>query len=335
MTLPRFRFAATAAVGAFAATLAFAQAPKALAPMSPDTVLADNGIARITRADYDLELTRLPPDVRGGFATSEKRVVDLINRLLVTRTLAIQADQARLLEEPETARRVAAEMERLKAQLMQMKWERDAEAAFEANIASFEARARELFAIDPTKYGSPAEVAASHIMFMVPRHPQDEATRLVEAARKDILAGADFGKVAAERSEDPAAKDSQGQLGYFKRGQSEAAFEQAAFAMTKVGEISGPVVTSLGVHLIRLDGRREGRAATFEQAKPRIMADLRKGYVDGQKDAAMEKVRIDAFKGTDMAKVDAMVIQSDPAQLDRIQREALQRMRAAPPAAPK
>jgi hypothetical protein len=48
--------------------------------MSPDTVLADNGVARITRADYDLELSRLPEQIRGGFATSEKRVVDLINR---------------------------------------------------------------------------------------------------------------------------------------------------------------------------------------------------------------------------------------------------------------
>ena len=62
--------------------------------MAPDTVLADNGIARVTRADYDLELTRLPPDLRGGFATNEKRVVDLINRLLVTKSLAAQADQA-------------------------------------------------------------------------------------------------------------------------------------------------------------------------------------------------------------------------------------------------
>jgi hypothetical protein len=43
-------------------------------------VLADNGIARVTRADYDLELTAPAAGTRGGFATSEKRVVDLINR---------------------------------------------------------------------------------------------------------------------------------------------------------------------------------------------------------------------------------------------------------------
>ena len=87
-------------------------------PMAPETVLADNGIARVTRADYDLELTRLPEAMRSGFATSEKRVADLINRLLVTRTLAVRADEAKLIENPEIARRLAYEFERIKSKAM-------------------------------------------------------------------------------------------------------------------------------------------------------------------------------------------------------------------------
>jgi peptidyl-prolyl cis-trans isomerase C len=310
---------------------ASAQAPAAmpLAPMAPDTVLADNGIARVTRADYDLELTRLPPEARGGFATSEKRVVDLVNRLLVTKTLAIQADQAKLLEEPETARRLAAEMERIKSQLMLAKVERDAAAAFDANPAPFEARARDLYAMDPRKFEIGGEVSASHILFATPPHSVDEAHRLAAETRAQIVAGADFEKVARERSEDPSAKQNGGKLGFFRRGQMDGQFEGAAFALTKVGEISPPIETAYGVHLIRLDGRKEAQRQTFEQAKPRIMAEQRQQYINGQKDAYQEKLRTEAFQATDMKKVEAMVLKVDNSRLDQVQRDLIQRQKDA------
>lgn len=322
------RSAALACAAALFAACAWAQGP-APAPMSPDTVLADNGIARVTRADYDLELTRLPEQVRGGFATSEKRVVDLINRLLVTKTLAVQADRAKLLEEPETAKRLASEMERIKSQLMLAKVERDAAAAFDANPAPFEARARDLYAMDPRKYEVGAEVSASHILFATPPHSVEEAHKLAEQARAQVVAGADFEKLARERSEDPSAKQNGGKLGWFKRGQMDGQFEGAAFALTKVGEISPPVETAYGVHVIRLDGRKEAQRVTFEQAKPRIMAEQRQQYINAQKDAYQDKLRADAAKGTDMQKVEAMVIRVDNAQLDQMQRELIQRQKDA------
>ncbi|HEY8242756.1 MAG TPA: peptidylprolyl isomerase [Casimicrobiaceae bacterium] len=326
---PAFRNAALACAVALAAAAASAQSVRPSAPMAPETVLADNGIARVTRADYDLELTRLPPEVRGGFATSEKRVVDLVNRLLVTKTLAAQADQAKLVEEPETARRLAAEMERIKSQLMLAKVERDAAAAFDANPAPYEARARDLYAVDPRKYEVGAEVSASHILFATPPHSVDEARRLAIEARAQIVSDADFEKVARERSEDPSAKQNGGKLGFFKRGQMDGQFEGAAFALTKVGEISPPIETAYGVHLIRLDGRKEAQRSTFEQAKPRIMADQRQQYILSQKEAFTEKIRAEAFKATDMQKVDAMVFRPDSAQLEQTQRELIQRQRDA------
>jgi parvulin-like peptidyl-prolyl isomerase len=297
--------------------------------MAPETVLADNGIARVTRADYDLELTKLPPAIRGGFATSEKRVVDLINRMLVTKTLAVQAEQAKLLDDPETARRISSELERIKSLLMLARIERDAGAAFDANPAPFEARARDLYATDPRKYDVGGEVSASHILFATPPHSVEEATRLAREARAAIVAGADFNAVARERSEDPSAKGNAGRLGWFKRGQMDAEFEGAAFALAKKGEVSEPVVSSFGVHLIRLDDRRDAQRLTFEQAKPRIMAEQRQQYIDAQKEAVLEKLRTEAFKGTDMTKVDAMLIKTEGAKMDAMQREALQRQQEA------
>ena len=326
MLRPR-RIAALACVAALHASLALAQpaAPRAPAPMPGDTVLADNGIARVTRADYDLELTRLPPDMRGGFATSEKRVADLISRLLVTRTLAALADREKLLDDPEAARRFAAETERMKSQLMLSRVEREAAEAFDANPAPFEARARDLYVVDPRKFDAPPEIAVSHVLFATPPHSVEEATRLAAAARSTVLAGADFAALARERSEDPSAKANAGSLGTIRIGQTDPAFERAAFALARVGEVSEPVRTDFGVHLIRLDARKEGRPSTFDQVKPRLMAEQRQRHIDGQREAFVEKLREDAAKALDTAKVGSMVIRVDPATLERVQRELGQR----------
>jgi peptidyl-prolyl cis-trans isomerase C len=297
--------------------------------MSPDTVLADNGIARVTRADYDLELTRLPPQMRGGFATTEKRVADLINRLLVTKTLAVQADQQKLLENPELAKRIAAELERVKSQVMVAKIEEDAAKKFDANTAPFEARARDLYLTDPRKYDVGGEVSASHILFATPPHSPDEARKLAAETRAAILAGADFNAVAKEKSEDPSAKQNAGKLGFFKRGQMDGSFEAAAFALTKVGEISAPVETAYGVHLIKLEDRKEAQRVTFEQAKPRIMAEQRQQFINNQKEAYIDQIKVEAYKAIDAQKVESMVIRVDQGQIDRLSREAVQRQQEA------
>ena len=329
MTLLRSLLCAAAGTTLVSA-VAFAQALGAApTPMSPDTVLADNGVAKVTRADYDYELTRLPENVRGGFATTDKRVADLINRMLVTKTLAAQADAQKLMEQPEVARRLALEIEKLKAQLMVAKLEADAAARFDANPAPFEARARDLYAINPRKWDVAGEVSASHILFATPPHSVEEARKLAAAARAEIVAGADFEAIARARSEDPSAKQNGGKLGFFKRGQMDGSFENAAFALTKVGEVSEPVETAYGFHLIRLDGRKDTQRMTFEQAKPRIMAEQRAAYIASQRDEVVEQIKVDAYKATDMGKVGSMVIRADAAQLDRLQRESLQRQQEA------
>jgi parvulin-like peptidyl-prolyl isomerase len=77
-----------------------------------------------------------------------------------------------------------------------------------------------------------------------------------EQVAKDILAklqaGEDWAKLAAAYSTDTSNKDKGGDLGWFGRGQMVKEFEDAAFAMTQPGQISQPVKTKFGYHLIRL-----------------------------------------------------------------------------------
>jgi len=76
------------------------------------------------------------------------------------------------------------------------------------------------------------------------------------AIRAEIVGGADFAEVARRESADPGSKDNGGELGTFGRGQMVPAFEQAAFSLP-VGEVSQPVLTPFGYHLIQVEERAD------------------------------------------------------------------------------
>jgi len=121
--------------------------------------------------------------------------------------------------------------------------------------------------------GQFTELKASHILLKAESDAQaQEAMKKALDLRAKLLAGQDFNKTAAAVSEDPSAKGNKGDLGWFKSGQMVKPFEQAALAL-KVGEISQPVRTSFGIHLIRLEGRRE---ESFDQVKEELRNQLNK-----------------------------------------------------------
>ncbi|HEX8326410.1 MAG TPA: peptidylprolyl isomerase [Hymenobacter sp.] len=103
------------------------------------------------------------------------------------------------------------------------------------------------------------EVNASHILIRVAPDatPQDTlaAYQKVEKLRQQALAGEDFGQLARSQSEDPSAKENAGKLGYFTAMQMVYPFETAAYK-TPVGQVSAPVRTRFGYHVIKVNDKR-------------------------------------------------------------------------------
>ncbi len=106
------------------------------------------------------------------------------------------------------------------------------------------------------------EIKASHILFSLDENAAPEDTLKVYKqaleVRKRAIAGEDFGKLAAEFSQDPSAKDNNGNLGYFTAFRMVYAFETGAYKTPK-GSISNPVRTRFGYHLIKVDDVRDNR----------------------------------------------------------------------------
>ena len=106
------------------------------------------------------------------------------------------------------------------------------------------------------------EVKAAHILIKCDENasPEDTLKAFNQAldVRKRILSGENFEEVAQQVSQDPSAKENKGNLGYFSAFRMVYPFETAAFT-TKVGEVSKPVRTKFGYHLVKVLDVRENR----------------------------------------------------------------------------
>ena len=292
-----------------AASLALCAAFGAHAQLSADDpVLVENGPVKVYRSDYEAELMKVPADIRPGFANSQKRISELLTRLLVQKSLAAQPETAALARSPEIAVRIRLEAERVLAQLRLEDIEKRAGAEFDAKRPQMEARARELYLSERGKFAVPEQVEASHILIDAKKHPREEGRRLAEAARARVLAGEDFNKVAKEVSEDPSAASNAGKLGFFTRAEMDPAFADAAFALQKPGDVSEPVWSSFGWHVIKLEDRKPAVQRSFDQVHDLVLAEMRKRYVDEQREAAIAALRDDPHVTINHAAVDALYV---------------------------
>lgn len=105
------------------------------------------------------------------------------------------------------------------------------------------------------------EVRASHILLKLPKDASPEDTlkvyqKILEIKKELKNEKNNFETIAKKYSEDPSVKDNAGDLGYFKAFQMVYPFEEAAYNLA-VGEISNPVRTSFGYHLVKVTGKRK------------------------------------------------------------------------------
>jgi peptidyl-prolyl cis-trans isomerase C len=297
---------------ALAVSLLLASTAYAQPAANPDEVLVENHWAKITRGEYDAELLRLPADVRGGFAVSAKRVNDLLVRMLVTKSLAVQARTSDLYKDAVMQRRRALEIDRADAGLFIASVEAEAGKLADARKAQFENRARELYAANRDNYRVVEQVAVSHILFDTKSRNKEQALKLAQDARARIVAGADFNELARQLSDDPSAKQNGGHIAYFDKSKMDPAFSDAAFGLKNVGDVSVPVLSSFGYHLIRLDGRNPARVKSFDEVKDQIIADERGRFIDQQRDEVLAAIHNDPLSRINQGAVDALVIKIDP-----------------------
>lgn len=125
--------------------------------------------------------------------------------------------------------------------------------------------------------GVETKVRARHIFVHISNTASEklvaERKTHAEALLKELKAGADFIKLAKEKSEDPVTRSEGGDLGFFARGTLPPHVEDVLFTMKK-GEVKGPFRTSRGFHIIRLEDRKDSSARPLEDVRNQLFNQL-------------------------------------------------------------
>lgn len=120
-----------------------------------------------------------------------------------------------------------------------------------------------------------AERKASQILIRFGNDPK-EAHRKIQSIASRIEKGASFSSLAKKYSQDPISSTKGGVVGWIKQGSDSSTFEKAVFSLKKIGQVSSPIKTSTGWHLIRLDEIRPEHTLPFKN--PMVQHALIKTY---------------------------------------------------------
>jgi len=245
------RIVPTAFTVAFAITLLGAPVTQAFAE---DKVVATIDGKPITDGDLAVAESEIGSDM-GTMPGAQKRT-SLLEFLIDNQLFAEAAEKQKLDQGPDFETRLAYLKRRALRELY-------FEKVIRGSVS--DADARKIYD-DQVKLLKPEEeVSARHILV----ETEDQAKELKAKLDK----GADFAQLAKENSKDPGSKDDGGNLGYFGHGQMVPQFEAVVFKLKK-GEVSDPVKTQFGWHLVKLEDIRTKQPPAFEIVKDRIAQSL-------------------------------------------------------------
>lgn len=159
-------------------------------------------------------------------------------------------------------------------------------ANMKVDAATDDAALKALYEKEKARFTLSEERDAAHILIKVPPNatPAQQKAALAKAQEVDKLAkapGADFAKLAEQYSDDLGSRNQGGELGWLQKGDTDPAFESALFSMQK-GQISDPVLSPEGYHIIDLKDVRAGQVKPFAEVRDQLAAEATKTERESQ-----------------------------------------------------
>lgn len=241
----------------------------------PSTVVAKQGGASVTLADVDAFAARIPEKERAVFFSSPQRIENLITSLLVQEQLAAEARASGLDRDPGVRTQIVLADDDVlsKARISQL---HDS-----VKIPNLEEMAKEEYIGHKERYMTVAILNVKHILIDTKTRSEDEARALADKVDKEAKAEPDhFGDLVDKYSDDPSKASNHGLMTDVSGDRYVPEFIKASEALKKPGDISPPVKTKFGFHIIMLVRRSDAHQRSFAEVKNEILAKLRQQYVD-------------------------------------------------------
>jgi peptidyl-prolyl cis-trans isomerase C len=249
------------------------------ADLDPDRVIATIGTEKITAAQFDSIVEGIPQQYQAQVRGAGKR--QFMENLVLIKVLAKQAVTMHLDQHPGTQLQIEFAKDNILANL-----------AGKAMVENTKVDSEALHKYYDEHKSEYQQVSAHHILIRFKGSPvplkegqkdltEEEALAKAQELVKGLKGGADFDAMAKAESADTGSAAQGGSLGApFKHGQMVKPFEDAAFTL-KPGEISDPVKTQFGYHIIRVD---KADFKTFEEARTEIEGKLKPELAKKQMD---------------------------------------------------
>lgn len=239
-----------------------------IALSSESEVFARKGDAVVTQADFDQFLRSVPERDRAGVINSPDRLGDLLDRLMLRRLLATAAMDDGLLEDEA----VQADLfERAIRRLGDLQLERVWHAA---ELENYESQARELYIRYEDRFMTEPTVSFVHLMVDTEQQSSEEALEKVRSLKARVDAGESLEELAAEYSDDPSVAENGGRFEDIHPERLDPEFAEALLALEE-GDVSDPVATQFGWHLIRLEARNPERKQPFDEIRDELEQEAR------------------------------------------------------------
>jgi len=251
----------------------------------PAEILAYQGDVTLSQAEIDAAFSKLLPEERLRFIRDGAKVDQLIRALLKRKVIAADAVKAGFDQDTVVAARVSLEADRELADAWLQKLMTDMPPA------DYETLAREDYLANPDSYRSPEILDVSHILVGTDGRSPAEARALAASLEARLREDPSiFDDLVAEHSDDPAKVNNGGRYRDMKRGMMAKPFEDAAFGLAQPGQISKPVQTSYGWHIIRLNARSGNELREFSEVRDEAVARAQQKHFERYRENYFNRV---------------------------------------------
>lgn len=251
----------------------------------PQVILACQGNAVLTQATVNGAFSRIPDDARLEFIRDGAMVDKMVKDLLQLELLALDADANGYSQDALVQQRVLLAARKELADAWMQEIDR------RAPEVDFTVIAHEEYLANPVEFTIPATVDVTHILISTNTRTLGEAQEIaIEVSSQLAKDPTRFDALVLQYSDDPGKLKNGGKYKGMTYEQLVKPFAEAAFAMQKPGDISQPVETEYGVHLIRLDSKATAQLQPWEKVEADAVKQAKVKYLNTYRANYLKKV---------------------------------------------
>jgi peptidyl-prolyl cis-trans isomerase C len=250
-------------------------------------ILAQVGSYKLTIEEFETQIQSLPPQLQMALLRNPQLKEQFLDRWVDITLIAQEARDKKLDKDPKSQ----AKMEDIMNAVLAHEF---LQREIEGKVKITDDEIETYYKGHKEEFTNPESAKARHILLKVPEGANEEAWKEAESKAKDIKQklenGEDFAELAKKYSDDPGSKNKGGDLGFFTKGRMVPEFESAAFSL-KPGELSDPVKTNFGYHLIEVQEKKAASTKTLAEVQAQTRQTLETEKQQQLQDALIEKLK--------------------------------------------